>query len=167
MEYIELHIPGEDRTPAPWYCGPDFVGAWCWQSYRRKLHEQGVSQTDIALIDSQTTELIQSFEPPTRPSFFKTVDWPSENRIVCTCALIAKAIDLRYTVFLVLEDLVDGLDQDLALNEFSSVSLLDDSEVAEFKFDSRAALILNVATGAIMLGRNSKVEEPHHSLKDF
>lgn len=159
MEYIELRRPGEDRTRAPWYCGPDFVGAWCWPSYQRKLHERGISETEIALIDSHTTEIIQSFEPPTRPNFFKTVvpDWPSKNRIVCMGALIAKAIDLGYTAFLVVE-VVGEPRHELALNEFSSVCLLENSEVAEFKFDYRAALILNIASGVIVQGRKSQVE---------
>lgn len=158
MEYIELRAPGEDRTPAPWYCGPDFVGARCWPSYKKNLRDQGYSETEIALIDSQTTKLIQSFEPPTRPDFFVELvpDWCLEIRMACMAGVIAKAIDVGYSTILVVDE--DGeLDHELKKNEFSSVRLLKRKDVPEHRFGSNAGLILNVSTGSVILGRNPQI----------
>lgn len=114
--YIELRRPdgliGKNR-PAPWYCGPDFHGAWCWPAYKALLEAKGWTD-EIGPMDEATSKILGLMEPPSRPKFATrglVVGYVQSGKTANFTGLIAKAVDVGYKLVIVLAGMTSSLRQ--------------------------------------------------------
>ena len=114
-KYIELTDPrvlnGNARVES-WYQGPDFPGAWCWPKYKEML-AQTWSPEAIRKLDESSTKILAHLSHPSKnfASRGLVVGYVQSGKTANYSALISKAADVGYKLFIVLSGITSSLRQ--------------------------------------------------------
>jgi hypothetical protein len=114
-KYVELTDPRVLKANArieSWYTGPDFDGAWCWPPYKKMLHEKW-TPTAIAKLDESSTKILAHLSHPGKDFATRglVVGYVQSGKTANYSALISKAADVGYKLFIVLAGTTSGLRQ--------------------------------------------------------
>ena len=99
-----------------WYSGPDHSGSWCWPAYRQMLLEpsKGWDPDDFAALDHASTKILASLPHPGGARFNcrgLVVGYVQSGKTANYSALISKAADVGYRLFIVLSGITSSLRQ--------------------------------------------------------
>ena len=116
-KYIELTDPTVlrgNRRIESWYTGPDFEGAWCWPAYKERLLKGDWSKEAINKLDESSTKILAHLSHPATKRFGTrglVVGYVQSGKTANYSALIAKAADVGYKLFIVLAGTTSSLRQ--------------------------------------------------------
>jgi hypothetical protein len=113
QKYIELTDPrvlrGNSRIES-WYTGPDFENAWCWPAFKKMLARKWPERA-IARLDESSTKILAHMSHPAQT--FSTrglvVGYVQSGKTASYSALISKAADIGYKLFIVLAGTTSSL----------------------------------------------------------
>jgi len=115
-KYIELVDPkvlrGNSRIET-WYIPPDPSRAWCWPAYERRLREKKWTKDAIDRLDQSAIKIVSHLSHPAKN--FQTrglvVGYVQSGKTANYAALISKAADVGYKLFIVLAGTTSSLRQ--------------------------------------------------------
>jgi len=112
-KYIELTDPrvlkGNQRIES-WYTGPDFENAWCWPAYKKLLARKWTDRA-IGRLDESSTKILAHMSHPANRFATRglVVGYVQSGKTANYSALISKAADVGYRLFIVLAGTTSGL----------------------------------------------------------
>jgi hypothetical protein len=114
QRFIDLRDPRvlrESPEIETWYPGPDHDGAWCWPRYKALVASQGWDPEDLAALDVSSTKVMAHLEHPGRTFATRglVVGYVQSGKTANYAALIAKAADVGYRLFIVLAGTTSSL----------------------------------------------------------
>jgi hypothetical protein len=116
-KYIELTDPTVlkgNRRIESWYTGPDFEGAWCWPEFKAMLGKSGWKKEAVDKLDESSTKILAHLPHPATKTFSTrglVVGYVQSGKTANYSALISKAADVGYKLFIVLAGTTSSLRQ--------------------------------------------------------
>lgn len=110
IDYTDPRVLRGNQRIASWYSGPDHPGAWCWPAYKTKLERW--DDDDLAALDRASTKIMASLEHPSQTTFNRrglVVGYVQSGKTANYSALVAKAADVGYRLFIVLSGVTESL----------------------------------------------------------
>jgi hypothetical protein len=94
-----------------WYPGPDHEGAWCWPAYKALVGARGWDPEDLKSLNDSSTKVMAHLEHPGRTFATRglVVGYVQSGKTANYAALIAKAADVGYRLFIVLAGTTSSL----------------------------------------------------------
>jgi len=116
IDYKDPRVLLENPRIESWYSGPDQAGAWCWPAYWRMLTDpsRGWDPDDLGSLNRASTKILASLpHPGTWPFNHRglVVGYVQSGKTANYSALIAKAADVGYRLFIVLSGVTSNLRQ--------------------------------------------------------
>jgi len=116
-KFIELTDPrvlrGQPHIES-WYPGPDFPEAWCWPGYKQILRDRIPDVRAVESIDSASTKIMAHLPHPNQGTISTrglVIGHVQSGKTSNYAALIAKAADVGYQLFIVLAGMTSSLRQ--------------------------------------------------------
>ena len=102
--------PGCDPLET-WYAGPDHPSAWCWPVYRSLAQFDKWQPDDVRVLDEASTDLLAQMAYPGRSFSIRglVLGYVQSSKTANYAALIAKAADAGYRLFIVLAGTTSSL----------------------------------------------------------
>lgn len=113
LESLEYQGATEEARELRWYTGPD-EGDECWSALRRALKEQGLGDEAIASVDQASTKIVAYLGDPGIEGLQKkglVIGYIQSGKTSNFTAVIAKAADAGYQLFIVLSGMYNALRQ--------------------------------------------------------
>jgi hypothetical protein len=116
IDYTDPRVLRDNPRIESWYSGSDQVGAWCWPAYKKILSdpEKGWDPDDLVALDRASTKILASLPHPGKPTFNcrgLVVGYVQSGKTANYAALISKAADVGYRLFIVLSGTTSSLRQ--------------------------------------------------------
>ena len=116
IDYTDPRVLRENKKIESWYSGPDFAAAWCWPSFKRMLTEgdDAWDAEDFTSLNEASTKILASLPHPGNHEFNcrgLVVGYVQSGKTANYSALISKAADAGYRLFIVLSGITSSLRQ--------------------------------------------------------
>ncbi len=112
VEYSDPSVLTGAETIQSWYDGPDFPGAWCWPAYRKIVEGKGWREEAVEKLDESSTKIMAHLPHPGKAKISTrgmVVGYVQSGKTSNYSALISKAADVGYKLFIVLTGMTSSL----------------------------------------------------------